>query len=162
MRRLICAFVVRIWHKQFFSWRGSYGLRWKWNITKVFISHPSYMPYWNLKDLKKRKASLKTLHEHSKSKCILLAGDFNSTDNWLGDTHSSFEYTRPCSLGMQAAPSSIPTSGTFFRGDLVMKTFLRPFSLFRWFKKSSCQLLAKECALSTGKLPRRLAQEQRG
>ena len=36
-----------------------------------------------------------------------------------------------CSLGMQEAPSSIPTSGTFFRGDLVMKTFLRPFSLFR-------------------------------
>ena len=67
-----------------------------------------------------------------------------------------------CSLGMQAAPSSIPTSGTFFRGDLAMKTFLRPFSLFRWFKKSSCQLLAKECALSTGKLPRRLAQEQCG
>ena len=27
------------------------------------------------------------------------------------------------SLGMQAAPSSIPTSGTFFCGDLVMKTF---------------------------------------
>ena len=24
-------------------------------------------------------------------------------------------------LGMQAAPSSIPTSGTFFHGDLVMK-----------------------------------------
>ena len=66
------------------------------------------------------------------------------------------------SLGMQAAPSSIPTSGTFFRGDLVMKTFLRPFSLFPWFKKSSCQLLAKECALSTGKLPRRLAREQCG
>ena len=41
-----------------------------------------------------------------------------------------------------------------------MKKFLRPFSVFRWFKKSSCQLLAKECALSTGKLPRRLAQEQ--
>ena len=34
------------------------------------------------------------------------------------------------SLGMQVAPSSIPTSSTFFRGDLVMKTFLRPFSLF--------------------------------
>ena len=66
------------------------------------------------------------------------------------------------SLCMQAAPSSIPTSGTFFCGDLVMKIFLRPFSLFHWFKKSSCQLLAKECALSTGKLPRRLAQEQCG
>ena len=71
-------------------------------------------------------------------------------------------WSEASSLGMQAAPSSIPTSGTFFRGDLVMKTFLRPFSLFRWFKKSSCQLLAKECALSTGKLPRRLAQEQCG
>ena len=42
------------------------------------------------------------------------------------------------------------------------ETFLRPFSLFRWFKKSSYQLLTKECALSTGKLPRRLAQEQCG
>ena len=29
-----------------------------------------------------------------------------------------------CWLGMQVALSSIPTSGTFFRGDLVMKTFL--------------------------------------
>ena len=28
-------------------------------------------------------------------------------------------------------PEFDPTSGTFFRGDLVMKTFLRPFSLFR-------------------------------
>ena len=69
-------------------------------------------------------------------------------------------WSEASSLGMQAAPNSIPTSGTFFRGDLVMKTFLWPFSLFRWFKKSSCQLLAKKCALSTGKLPRRLAQEQ--
>ena len=63
-----------------------------------------------------------------------------------------------CPLGMQASPRSIPTFGTFFRGDLVTKKFQRP--LFRWFMKSSCQLLAKECALSTGKLPRRLAQEQ--
>ena len=30
-----------------------------------------------------------------------------------------------------SGPSSIPTSGTVFRGDLVMKTFLRPFSFFR-------------------------------
>ena len=36
-----------------------------------------------------------------------------------------------CPLGMQAAPRSIPTSGTFFRGDLVMKKFLLPVSLFR-------------------------------
>ena len=31
------------------------------------------------------------------------------------------------SLGMQAAPNLIPTSGTFFRGDLVMKTFSTAF-----------------------------------
>ena len=71
-------------------------------------------------------------------------------------------WSKACLLGMQAAPSSIPTSSTFFVGDLVMKTSLQPFSLFRWFKKSSCQLLVKECALSTGKLPRRLAQKQCG
>ena len=75
---------------------------------------------------------------------------------------SAVARSEACPLGIQAAPSSIPTSGTFFHGDLVMKKFLRPFSLFRWFKKSSCQLLAEKCALSTGKLPRRLAQEQCG
>ena len=30
IRRLICAFVVRIWHKQVFSWCGSYILNTKW------------------------------------------------------------------------------------------------------------------------------------
>ena len=56
-----------------------------------------------------------------------------------------------------------PRSATFFRGDwswnifyghslpstawrLIMKYFLRSFSPFRWFKKGSCQFLAKECA----------------
>ena len=29
---------------------------------------------------------------------------------------------------------------------LIMKYFLRSFSPFRWFKKCSCQVLAKECA----------------
>ena len=55
----------------------------------------------------------------------------------------------------------VPTvSETFFRSDLVVKKILRPISPFRWFKEGSCQLLVKEWALSTGKLPRRLAQEQ--
>ena len=48
------------------------------------------------------------------------------------------------------------------RWDLVMKKFLRPFSPIGWFKEGSCQVLAKEFALSNGKLPRRLAQEQCG
>ena len=52
------------------------------------------------------------------------------------------------SLGNQEAPRSILASGTSFREDLVMKLFLRPFFLFRLFKKSSCQLMAKGCSLS--------------
>ena len=60
--------------------------------------------------------------------------------------------------GKQTAAGSILTPGTFFRGDLVMKKSTTILSL-PLFKKDSCQLLAKECALSTGKLPRRLAQE---
>ena len=66
-----------------------------------------------------------------------------------------------CSLGMQAAPSSIPTSGTFFGGDLVMKTFsaaILPLPLIQEEQWS----VTGECAVSTGKLPRRLAQEQCG
>ena len=61
----------------------------------------------------------------------------------VGSSHSKFSalsfihgpgavaQSEASSLGMQAAPSLIPTSSTFFRGDLVMKKFLRPFSLFR-------------------------------
>ena len=65
----------------------------------------------------------------------------------------------------QGVAGSSPGPATFFRWDLVMKKILRTFSPFRWFKKGSlgsCQLLAKEWALSTGKLPRRLAKEQCG
>ena len=53
--------------------------------------------------------------------------------------------------GRSRVRSSRPAKHSFL--DLVMKTFPRPFSPFRWFKKGSCQLLMKECALSTGKLP---------
>ena len=91
---------------------------------------------------------------------IICPKQFNSFLKYIRPGAVARSEARP--LGMQAAPSSIPTSGTFFRGDLVMKNFLRPFTLFRWFKKSTCQLLATDCALSTGKLPRRLAQEQCG
>ena len=63
---------------------------------------------------------------------------------------------------MQAAPSSIPTSGTFFHGDLVMKKISTAFLPLLLIQEDSCQLLVKEYALSTGKLPRGLAQEQYG
>ena len=36
--------------------------------------------------------------------------------------------------------------GNILLWRLIMKYFLRSFSPFRWFKKGSCQFLAKECA----------------
>ena len=49
--------------------------------------------------------------------------------------------------GDQEIAGSTPTgSATFFRGDLIMKYFLRSFSSFHWFKKGNCQFLVKECA----------------
>ena len=64
--------------------------------------------------------NLQVYHNHQTANSSLLLGAVARSE------------ARP--LGMQASPSSIPTFGTFFRGDLAMKTFLRPFSLFRWFK----------------------------
>ena len=40
----------------------------------------------------------------------------------------------------------LPWSATFFSWRLIMKYFLRSFCPFPWFKKGSCQFLAKECA----------------
>ena len=43
--------------------------------------------------------------------------------------------------GIKATPGWNPMPNTFFREDLVTKTFLRPFFPFHCFKKSSCQLM---------------------
>ena len=46
----------------------------------------------------------------------------------------------------EIAGSMLAESATFFHGNLTMKYFLQSFSPFCWFKKGSCQILAKECA----------------
>ena len=49
--------------------------------------------------------------------------------------------------GDQEIVGSTPTEvGNILSWRLIMKYFLRSFSPFRWFKKSSCQFLAKEYA----------------
>ena len=49
--------------------------------------------------------------------------------------------------GDQEVAGSIPAEvGNILSWRLIMKYFLRSFSPFRWFKKDSCQFLAKECA----------------
>ena len=42
--------------------------------------------------------------------------------------------------------------GKILSWRLIMKYFLRSFSPFRWFKKGSCQLLAKECTILVNRL----------
>ena len=120
-------------------------------------SHAIYMVYSAaatcfITDIEKKKRMFKLVI------LLIAVNSKHASHSYSNILSGAVARLKACPLGMQAAPSSIPMSGTFFRGDLVMKRFLRPFSLFRWFEKSSCQLLAKECALSTGKLPRRLAQ----
>ena len=49
--------------------------------------------------------------------------------------------------GDQEVAGSTPAEvGNIPSWRLIMKYFLRSFSPFRWFKKGSCQFLAKECA----------------
>ena len=49
--------------------------------------------------------------------------------------------------GDQEVTGSTPAEvGNILLWRLIMKYFLRSFSPFRWFKKGSCQFLAKECA----------------
>ena len=58
---------------------------------------------------------------------------------WLSWMH------RP--TGDQEVAGSTPAEvGNILSWILIMKYFLRSFSPFRWFKKGSCQFLAKECA----------------
>ena len=46
----------------------------------------------------------------------------------------------------EVAGSTPAEVGNILSWRLIMKYFLRSFSPFRWFKKGSCQFLAKECA----------------
>ena len=49
--------------------------------------------------------------------------------------------------GDQKVAGSTPAEvGNILSWRLIMKYFLRSFSPFRWYKKGSCQFLAKECA----------------
>ena len=51
------------------------------------------------------------------------------------------------SVGDQEVAGSSPAEvGNMNSWSLIMKYFLRSFSPFCWFKKGSCQFLAKECA----------------
>ena len=55
-------------------------------------------------------------------------------------------YVRRPTGDQEVAGSTPAEVGNILSWRLIMKYFLRSFSPFRWFKKGSCQFLAKECA----------------
>ena len=79
-------------------------------------------------------------------------------ENDLPDAVARSE-TRPPS--MRTVAGSILTSGNIPSWRLVMKKCLRPHS-FPLIQEAQLSVTDERCALSTGKLPKRLAQEQRG
>ena len=73
------------------------------------------------------------------SLCIYIENFKNLRPRWLSWMR------RP--TGDQEVAGSTPAEvGNILSWRLIMKYFLRSFSPFRWFKKGSCQFLAKECA----------------
>ena len=76
----------------------------------------------------------------------------NEKKKYVADMHT---FLAPASVAQLDVPSDWRPGGRGFNpaevGNilswrLIMKYFLRSFSPFRWFKKGSCQFLAKECA----------------
>ena len=59
---------------------------------------------------------------------------------------STIFYMRRPTADQEVAGSTPAEVGNILSWRLIMKYFLRSFSPFRWFKKGSCQFLAKECA----------------
>ena len=90
---------------------------------------------------------------------ILFGRNFAFTVVWLNGMANSIDpdQTAPywprwlswmrSPTGDQEVTSSTPAEvGNILSWRLIMKYFLWSFSPFRWFKKGSCQFLAKECA----------------
>ena len=63
----------------------------------------------------------RSLHEPSFLILHFVLSNNNNSQTPLCYLPGAVARSEACSLGMQVAPSSIPTSDTFFRGDLVMK-----------------------------------------
>ena len=80
---------------------------------------------------------------------VLIRSALMRSFEWVPITYVSevflMSMRRP--TGDQEVAGSTPAEvGNILSWRLIMKYFLRSFSPFRWFKKGSCQFLAKECA----------------
>ena len=75
---------------------------------------------------------------------------FLDSVDWVGKLQTSrpqwLSWMRRPTGDQEVAGSTPAEVGNILSWRLIMKYFLRSFSPFRWFKKGSCQFLAKECA----------------
>ena len=86
-------------------------------------------------------------------KSVVLSVDICLATCNLTNAHSTPQITGldgsvGCGVRLETRRSRVqpPPVGNILSRRLIAKYFLRSFSLFRWFKKGSCQFLAKECA----------------
>ena len=68
------------------------------------------------------------------------------TPSWWGGRPRWLSWMRRPTGDQEVAGSTPAEVGNILSWRLIMKYFLRSFFPFCWFKKGSCQFLAKECA----------------
>ena len=93
----------------------------------------------NILEIMAIRFTMKKAIQYIHRSCGMISTDNTTVVSWLSWMR------RP--TGDQEVAGSTPAEvGNILSWRLIMKYFLRSFSPFRWFKKGSCQFLAKECA----------------
>ena len=90
-------------------------------LSTLFVPYSSCVIFQNLSDV---FVSFSPIHPAGLSGSV-----WHASDRWSGGCHLS-----PCWVQQHSFV------------DMITKYFLQSFSLLCWFKKGSCQFLAKECA----------------
>ena len=120
-------------------WMGSSSRADETILSWSLVGRPIPAPYQYSRNDGQSFSTEESHKTHSPLLCYDLDRQYNSRPRWLSWMR------RP--TGDQEVAGSTPAEvGNILSWRLIMKYFLRSFSPFRWFKKGSCQFLAKECA----------------
>ena len=158
MRKLICTFIVRIWHKQVFSWRGSFDplsdCYWEILLKSCFDVFDKWLYNYPNNELPiEYSITVKVIKNckscngcaiyveliafrinvlHFKESCFGTVRNFNKGLEMNIFTYC-FKLTSPCVI-LRFEPPHYKTNKMACLLSLVMKQFLRPFSPYHWFK----------------------------
>ena len=128
---------ARDWQLPFLNpHKGENGCR---KYFMISLHERMLLTQWGLNPQPRTRIQLNHLGRLSDSYFHILVHRCDCRPRWLSWMR------RP--TGDQEVAGSTPAEvGNILSWRLIMKYFLRSFSPFRWFKKGSCQFLAKECA----------------